>query len=446
MWTARCSANAVPATAWPGLRPPVVRPVRDDGHRLAGRVRPAQRLDGRVPQVDPGAVGLEQAGRLVDDLLEHLVGLEDGRHARRDLAQRPLRVGAPGDLGPRALELIDEPRVRDRDRGLVGERRQETGVGLAEGVRAVAVDGDRADDHVAVDERRGDDRADADLAHEGVALGRVDEAFVVEVRAGPFDPLGAQRAARDAGVERRARRRSRSDMFEDARMPASRLDQASAIPVVAEQVDHRAGRPEQPDRRVDDRLEDLVLVVRRADAAGDLAQRPLGIGRPGERVARAIELGDEARGPDRDRCLVGDRREQARVGLAPRVGPAARHEQRADRAVLVGQRHGHHRADPRRLDEAVDDGQVPEARIAQVVAGPERAAGDDRLARDALVDRLVRIGRQRLLGLERARRVGAVQQSAGRIDEIDPGAVGIHQPGGLVDAQLERRPAGRSPR
>ena len=129
-----------------GLEAAGLRPVRDDGHGRAGRVRPAQRLDGRVPQVDPGAVGLEQAGRFVDDLLEHLVGLEDGRHARRDLAQGLLGVGAPGDLGPRALELVDEPRVRDRDRGLVGERRQEPGVGLAEGVRAVAVDGDGADD------------------------------------------------------------------------------------------------------------------------------------------------------------------------------------------------------------------------------------------------------------------------------------------------------------
>ena len=100
MRTARCSANAVPATAWPGLRPPVFAQSGTTAIASPGRVRPAQRVDLRVVQVDPGAVGFEQAGRLVDDLLEDLGGLEDGRHAGGDLAQRPLRVGAPGDLGP----------------------------------------------------------------------------------------------------------------------------------------------------------------------------------------------------------------------------------------------------------------------------------------------------------------------------------------------------------
>ena len=90
MRAGRCSAKAVPATAWPGLSPPVVRPVRHDRHRVAGRVRPAQGVDLRVVQVDPRAVRFEQAGGLLDDPLEDLGGLEDGRHAGRDLAQGPL--------------------------------------------------------------------------------------------------------------------------------------------------------------------------------------------------------------------------------------------------------------------------------------------------------------------------------------------------------------------
>ena len=89
------------------------RPVGDVRHRVAGRVGPAQRAELLVVQVDAGAVGLEQPGRLVDDLLEHLGGVEDGGHARRDLAQRPLGVGAPGDLLARPLELLDQPRVGD---------------------------------------------------------------------------------------------------------------------------------------------------------------------------------------------------------------------------------------------------------------------------------------------------------------------------------------------
>jgi hypothetical protein len=40
----------------------------------------------------------EEAGRLVDDPLEDLGRVEDGGDAGGDLAQRPLGVGAPGDL------------------------------------------------------------------------------------------------------------------------------------------------------------------------------------------------------------------------------------------------------------------------------------------------------------------------------------------------------------
>ena len=188
------------------------------------------------------------------------------------------------------------------------------GVGLVEGVRAVAVDGDRADDHVAVDERRGDDRADPDLAHERVALGRVDEPFVVEVVAGPLDPAGARSSGPTRRRRGRARPRSGVDMFEDARMPDLATRPGLGHAGVAEQVDHRPGRPEQPDRRVDDGLEDLVLVVRRADPAGDLAQRPLGVGGPGELPARARELLDQPGVGDRDGGLAGERPDQAAVG------------------------------------------------------------------------------------------------------------------------------------
>ena len=75
----------------------------------------------------------------------------------------------------------------------------------------------------------------------------------------------------------------------------------------------------------DDVLEDLARLAQDRDPGGDLAQRLLGLGAPGERVARAVQLGDQAPGPDRDRGLVGDRREQRGVGLGPGVGPLARH-------------------------------------------------------------------------------------------------------------------------
>ena len=123
-----------------------LRPVGHDRHRVPGRVRPAQGIDLRVVLVDPGAVRLEQPGRLVDDLLEDLGRVEDGRHAGGDLAQRALRVGPPGDLLARALELVDEAGVRDRHRGLVGEGREQAGILGVEGVRPIRVGVDDAED------------------------------------------------------------------------------------------------------------------------------------------------------------------------------------------------------------------------------------------------------------------------------------------------------------
>ena len=107
-------------------------PLGHHRHRVAGRIRPAQRIDRRVVQVDPRAVRFEQPGRLVDDLLEDLVGLEDGRDAGRDLTQRLFRIRTTGELRTRACQRVDEPGVGDRDGGLAGQREDQSRVGLAE--------------------------------------------------------------------------------------------------------------------------------------------------------------------------------------------------------------------------------------------------------------------------------------------------------------------------
>ena len=135
-------------------------PVGDDRHGLARRVGPAQAVRLGVVLVDPGAVRFEQPGRLVDDPLEDLGRVQDGRHAGCDLAQRPLGIGAPGDLGPGALQLLDQAGVRDRDGRLVGEGRQQAGVLGIEGVGPVRVGVDDAEHLVAMDQRRGDHRPD----------------------------------------------------------------------------------------------------------------------------------------------------------------------------------------------------------------------------------------------------------------------------------------------
>ena len=59
--------------------------------------------------------------------------------------------------------------------------------------------------------------------------------------------------------------------------------------------------------------------------------------------------------------------------------------------------------------------------IRAVVTGPVRLGRDDRLARDALVERLglARVRDEVLLGLEGARGVGGAELVDGRVDEVD---------------------------
>ena len=64
----------------------------------------------------------EEARSLVDDPLEDLVDVGERRDPGSDLAQGPLGLRALRELGLRALELADQPGVRDRGGGVVGER------------------------------------------------------------------------------------------------------------------------------------------------------------------------------------------------------------------------------------------------------------------------------------------------------------------------------------
>ena len=197
-----------------------------------------------------------------------------------------------------------------------------------------------------------------------------------------------------------------------------------------------------------DIAQDVARFAQDGDPRRDLAQRLLGARASRQGLLRLTEGIDQARRPDRDGSLVGDRPEQARVPLGPSIGPATRHEQRPERTGLVDERDGHDRPDPDTLDVVVDGTQVREPRVRDVVAGPERTAGDDGLTGDALVERLrlAHGGDERLLGGKRARRVRSAQLSDGRVDEVDPRAFGVHQAGRLLDAQLEngRQVGGRT--
>ena len=111
----------------------------------ASTARPTRRPRAGVAleHVDPGGVGVEQAARLVDGLLEDRVGVADRGDVGGDLADGPFGVGAARDLLARPAQLLDEPGVLDRDDGLVGERLHQRRVlvvvGVARGWRATLI-------------------------------------------------------------------------------------------------------------------------------------------------------------------------------------------------------------------------------------------------------------------------------------------------------------------
>ena len=84
---------------------------------------------------------------------------------------------------------------------------------------------------------------------------------------------------------------------------------------LVELVDDRAVGAQQPERLVDDALEQVARLADRGDPGGDLAQRLLRLGASLDDRARAGELLDQARVADRDRGLGGERGQDLAVGV-----------------------------------------------------------------------------------------------------------------------------------
>ena len=410
-------------------------PLGHHRHRVAGRVRPAQRVDLRVVQVDPRAVRFEQPDGLVDDLLEDLVGLEDGRDAGGDLAQGLFRIGTTGELGARARQRLDEPRVGDRDGGLAGKGEDKPRVGLAESTAFLGVDLDDAERAGVAGDRDRDHRLEpGPLVELGRFGGRREERR--EVAVGDDDPVLRDGCPGRADTDRDPELRPLLGA-EHARQPVVVGPVEVAGRRVEEVEDHAVGTDQAPGLG-HDILEDLRRLAQDRDPGSDLAQRLLRLRPPGERLARLVELVDQAGRADGDRGLVGDGLEQRAVLLAPLIDATAEDGQCPDRDALDAQRRGHDRMEPGPIDVLVRPRGVREARVADVVAGPERPAGDDRLAGDALVERLVGVvGPILFAGLDRPGRVCPAQQTEVRVDQVDPRAVGAEQAGRLVDAELE---------
>ena len=213
----------------------------------------------------------------------------------------------------------------------------------------LGVDGDGAEDLAALEERGRDDRADAVVADERVALRRVLEAVVGQVVAGHLDDPGGDGQAGHAGthldVDLGAGRAVRAGpRGRPCRPRAGQRGQP-------EQVEHRAVGAQQALGRIGHGLQDLALVAHRADPGGDLAQRPLGIGGPGQVGAGLGQLTDEPGIGDGDGGLAGQGADEVGIGVVERVALRRVDLDDAERAVVAGDRRGDHRVEAGALVE-----------------------------------------------------------------------------------------------
>ena len=116
---------------------------------------------GRLEQVHPGVVVVDDPARLLDDRPADLARPSSARLIRAEAAWRTLELG-----GPR-LGLLEQLGVGEGDRGVGRERRDERDVAARPVARLVRDRGQRADDPVVVDERR--DQVAGDLERGVVA-------------------------------------------------------------------------------------------------------------------------------------------------------------------------------------------------------------------------------------------------------------------------------------
>ena len=261
------------------------------------------------------AVRPEQAPGLLDDPAKDDLRLAQRGDAGRDVAERPLRLG-PGRKGRlRTFQLLDQPRVGDRDRGLVGKPAEDLGVDLVERVVLVLIDLDGAERALVADDRRDDQVADPGRACHLVGRVDVDE-LAGQVVAGRDDPSLRHGLARQAFAEVQTRGAHRRPLL--VAQPGV-VDRDQDVLLAVELVDHRAVGTEQAAGLVDDALEQVAGLPDRGDPGGDLAQRPFRLGSPLDDRPRSGQFLDEACIADRDRGLGGERREHLAIGLV--VGP-----------------------------------------------------------------------------------------------------------------------------
>ena len=255
-WLASLTRSGSPCSATQPVKPSPNRQVRSVHVDLFVGPDPALEGDrhdlfGRLHDVHPGVVVIDDLARLLDDDPPDLFGrgrpAESGRRCLEDL-----------ELGRPCGRLLEELGVRDGDRGVRREGRDEGHVAARPGARLARRRGQGADDPVVVDEWR--DEVATDVQDAVVAL-EAEVAFAADVAEG-HDLAGAQDLAHPALVA-----------AEDGQPAGDLVGQTGPRgdlePVVPDDPDRGHVGPEHALRLVDDGPEELGSVVRGGQPSGD---------------------------------------------------------------------------------------------------------------------------------------------------------------------------------
>ena len=327
---------AATSAMWSGRRSRMTRPVMLSASgtslrpaSLGERAAPGDRADHLVVVDDEDAqlVGGEQLLAAVEDLLEHR------RRVRHRAADHAQHLGRGAQLVERLLGLVEQPRVLDRDHGLVGEGPQQVDLGSARTAAPDrAADDDDADRLALAHHRHGQHAresrsAPAARARRDIRCRSADDVATwtggARGRARPtIESVGA--SARSPSD--RARRRCRSWSW--------RLQRSS--PPIARRGCRRLAQQR--------RRRSATMSSTGCTSVGELADDLEHLGGRRLPLERLLGLVEQAHVLDRDHRLVGEGPEQ-RDFLSQRIGRAVRASQRLiNRSRLAVAQHAARRA------------------------------------------------------------------------------------------------------
>jgi hypothetical protein len=277
---------------------------------------------------DRAAGGARQGSRARDDRLQHRFEIEGRAQRPADVTERGQLVHRARELARSRLQLGQQPRVLDGDDGLVGEGAQELDLPLVERVDLVE------DDHshrVLAPQHR--DSQEAPIAHCSGHFRATREPFLpleigdVQDLAPGQDPPGHGVIGRGTGLD------TPCDGFPFRRGGAG--ERPLEPFAILDPPDEAVERPAQPDRALEDGVEDgLQIGPRGADHAEDLGHRRLPIERFREfRIARP-QFFEQPHVLDGDDGLVGEGLEESDLLVGEQPGLSAARSGRANGHAL----------------------------------------------------------------------------------------------------------------